>query len=155
VGAVKEEIDIALEGRVREFAGQATTEAVRLIAGYLSNPDHAEGFGEFRIAVLDVLLDTPISELAEETDKLKPEDLVDVVVGAIRSAVSQDDFVDRAENRIAQILDEAGDGTLGAWLDEVGLRDVWTETTTELVAARLQAVVDTEPFEEWWLALFE
>ncbi|MBT3223128.1 MAG: hypothetical protein HN348_28985, partial [Proteobacteria bacterium] len=51
VGAVKEEIDIALEGRVREFAGQATSEAVRLIAGYLSNPDHAEGFGEFRIAV--------------------------------------------------------------------------------------------------------
>ena len=154
VGAVKEEIDTALEGRVKDFAGQATTEAVRLIAGYLSNPENAAGFGDFRIAVLDVLLDTPISELAEEADKLQPEDLINVVVGAIRSAVSNDDFVDRTENRIAQLLDEAGDGTLGAWLDEVGLREVWTETTTELVASRLQAVVDTEAFEKWWFQLF-
>jgi hypothetical protein len=43
---------------------------------------------------------------------------------------------------------------LGAWLDEVGLRDVWADSTAELVAQRLQAVAHTEPFERWWEELF-
>ena len=66
-----------------------------------------------------------------------------------------EDIVARLEARIETVLDEAGDGTLGAWLDEVGLREVWTDTTTELVADRLRAVVGSERFESWWLTLFK
>ena len=36
------------------------------------------------------------------------------MVGAMRAEVGQDDIVDRAEGLIAQLLDEAGVGTLGA-----------------------------------------
>lgn len=154
VEVVKEEVDHALEGRVKDFVQGATSEALRTIAGYVADPSHAEQFGEMRLAVLDVLLDTTIAELAGEADKLKPEELVDVVVASVRSAVSQPDFVDRTEERIARVLAEAGDGTFGAWLDEVGLRQVWTDTTTELVSDRLRAVVATDAFEAWWTGLF-
>ncbi|MEZ4238119.1 MAG: hypothetical protein R3F59_18625 [Myxococcota bacterium] len=154
VDAVREEVDGALEGRVTEFVTGATTEAVRTIARYAADPRHAAQFGELRLAILDVVLDTPIRELAGEADKLKPEQAVDVVVAAVRAAVSDDAFVEQTEERVAKILEEAGDGTLGAWLDEVGLREVWTDTTTELVSDRLRAVVGTERFEAWWLALF-
>jgi hypothetical protein len=154
VDVVREEVDGALEGRITDFVTGATTEAVRTIARYSADPAHAGQFGELRLAVLDVVLDTPIRELATEADKLKPETAVDVVVAAVRSAVAQADFVDRAEERVAKVLSEAGDGTLGAWLDEVGLREVWTDTTTELVSDRLRAVVGTEKFEGWWTGLF-
>jgi hypothetical protein len=154
VEAVKEEVDFAFDGRIKEFVDGATREALRTIAGYAANPEHAASFGDLRLAILDVVLDSPIRELAGEADKLKPETAVDVVVGAIRSAVGQPDFVDRAEHRIAAILSEAGDGTLGAWLDEVGLRDVWSDTTAELVTDRLRAVVRTDGFETWWEELF-
>lgn len=154
VDVVREEVDGAFEGRVTEFVTGATTEAVRTIARYAADPGHAAQFGELRLAILDVVLDTPIRELATEADKLKPETAVDIVVAAVRSAIDQEDFVDRAESRIQKVLAEAGDGTLGAWLEEVGLREVWADTTTELVADRLQAVVRTESFERWWEALF-
>ncbi|MEQ1500852.1 MAG: hypothetical protein ABMB14_01410 [Myxococcota bacterium] len=154
VEAVKEEVDQALDGRVTDFVTGATTEAVRTIARYAADPSHAAQFGDLRLAILDVVLDSPIRDLATEADKLKPETAVDVVVGAIRAAVDRPEFVDQAEERIRKVLDEAGDGTLGAWLADVGLAEVWTETTTELVTDRLRAVVDTEPFEAWWAALF-
>ena len=154
VEAVKEEVDFAFDGRIKEFVDGATREALRTIAVYAADPAHAASFGELRLAILDVVLDTPIRELAGEADKLKPETAVDVVVGAVRAAVGQPDFVDRAEQRIARVLSEAGDGTLGAWLGEVGLFDVWSETTIELVTDRLRAVVRTEGFEAWWERLF-
>lgn len=154
VEAVKEEVDFAFDGRIKDFVDGATREAVRTIARYAADESHAASFGELRLAILDVVLDSPIRELAGEADKLKPETAVDVVVGAVRSAVGQPDFVDRAEQRIAKILSEAGDGTLGAWLTEVGLHEVWSDTTTELVTDRLRAVVRTDGFEAWWADLF-
>jgi len=153
-GAVRDEIESTMDGRVKDFVQQASKEQIRAIARYIADPEHAEGFAELRLAILDVVLDTPIRELAAETDKMQPEQVVDIVVGAVRSAVSADDFVPRTEQRIAQILDEAGDGTLGAWLEEVQLLDVWTETTAELIASRLGAVVATPAFEAWWSDLF-
>lgn len=155
VGAVTEEVEHAVQGRIREFVQTATGDALANAAAHLADPRYSAGFGDLRIAVLDVVLDTPISRLAAEADKLKPEDLVEVVVGAIRAALDQPDFVDRTEARVAQVLEQAGDGTLGAWLDDVGLRQVWADTTVELVTQRLQAVVKTEPFAVWWGGLFE
>lgn len=154
VGAVRDEVEHTFDGRIKDYVRGATVDTVRGIAGYVADPAHAPAFAELRLAVLDVILDTPIHELATEGDKLHPEQIVDVVVGALRSAVAADDFVDRTEQRIAQILAEAGDGTFGAWLDEVDLREVWTETTVELVTARLRAVVETDAFEAWWEGLF-
>lgn len=150
VEAVKEEVDLAMDGRVRDFLTGATAEALKTVARYLADPTHASQFGEMRLAVLDVVLDTPLRELAEEADKLEPEVAMDVVVAALRAMLAEPDFRERVEERIASLLDEVGDGTFGAWLDEVGLSQVWRETTTELVRDRLRAVVGTEAFTTWW-----
>ncbi len=154
VGAVRDEVEASVESRVKEFVRGATRDAVQSIARQLASPERAEAFAELRLSLLDVVLDTPVSELAQEGDKLQPEDMVEIVVAALRSTVAAEDFVDRAEQRIALILDETGDGTLAAWLDEVGLADVWTTTTTELVATRLGAVVHQPAFDTWWEDLF-
>jgi len=150
VGAVAEEVEHALDSRVKEYVSGVMTETVRHIAGHLASPEHAEAYGELRLAMLDVILDTPLSRLTEEADKLDPEEIVDLVITAIRSLVSAEDFVDRTEARVRSVLDEAGDGTLGDWLDEVGLAEVWAETTTDLVVGRLRAVVVGEAFAAWW-----
>lgn len=153
VGAVRDEVESGLDELVKEFVDSATRDAVRGIASYIAANEHQNAFADLRIGVLDVILDTPVNELLTEADKIRPMELVDVVVGAARAAISEDDFVDRAEARIAAVLDEAGDGTLGAWLEEVELLTVWTDTTTELVAQRLMAVVRTDAFTAWWVEL--
>lgn len=150
---VKEEVEQGLDEKVRDFVSGATRDAMKAIADYLADPAHAEAFAELRVGVLDVLLDTPVGELAGEVEKAQPLEILDVVVLAIRQTVGDDGFVDRTEARVTQLLDETGDGTLKAWLEEVDLLDVWTETTAEFLVQRLQALVDSEPFEDWWTAL--
>ncbi|MBX2802454.1 MAG: hypothetical protein KTR31_32540 [Myxococcales bacterium] len=150
VGAVRDEVDHALEGRIADFMDNATTQALRTIADHAADPAQAQALAQLRLAVLDVVLDSPIQELAAEADKLKPEEIIDVVVGAVRSSLADPEFVPRLRSRIADTLQEAGDGTFGDWLDEVELTSVWTRTTTEFVADRLASVVQSDAFETWW-----
>lgn len=150
---VKEEVEHGLDERVRDFVDGATRDAMKAIADYLSDPEHAEAFAELRVGVLDVLLDTSVGDLVGEVDKARPLDILDVVVLAVRQSVGDETFVDRAEERIGQLLDEAGDGTLRDWLQEVELLDVWTATTGEFLVQRLEALVGTEAFETWWTNL--
>ena len=155
VGAVKEEVENTFDLRVGDVTGGATHEAMRTIARYMADPEHAPAFAEMRLSVLDVLLERTVADMIREADKFGPEEVVSVVVAAVRSAVGAEGFVDRIEVRFAAIMAEAGDGTLGAWLDEVQLREVWTDTTTDLVTERLFAVVGTEAFVAWWADLHQ
>lgn len=153
--AVKEEVEHGFEDKVRDFVSSATRDAMKSIAEYLSDPSHAEAFADLRVGVLDVLLDTPVGELATEAEKARPMEILDVVVIAIRQTVQDPAFVDRTEQRVAAVLDETGDGTLAAWLEEAGLLEVWTATTTDFLTQRLTAIVATDAFEAWWTALHE
>jgi hypothetical protein len=150
---MRDEVEGGLDNKVREFARQAAQDQVRAVAKYVADPKHADAFSQLRLSILDVLLDTPMSDMAAELDKLGPSNTIAIVANGVRGAIGTEDFVDRVEKRMAKALDEVGDGSLGAWLEEAGLLEVWTDTTTELVAARLKAVVQTEAFEAWWEAL--
>lgn len=152
-GVVKEEMEQGLDEKVREFVQTATGEALKVIADYIADPAHADAFADLRVGILDVLLDTPVNELSGEVEKARPLEIFDVVVAGIRQTVKAPDFVDDTERRVQVLLDETGDGTLAAWLDEVGLREVWTASTTELLTQRLQAIVQTDDFEAWWADL--
>jgi hypothetical protein len=154
VHAVADEFEAALDRRVKDFLGDATSRALEQIVAQLSDPERAEAFADFRVAVLDEILATPLAELAEDLAGLDPIDALDVAIEALRAAVAAPDFIDRTEARLNAALDEAGDGTLGAWLDEVELRDAWTSATTDLIADRLAATARTEAFGAWWAALF-
>lgn len=155
VDTLKEEVEGTLDGRVADFAASAARAEVMAVAGWLADPGNAEAFATLRLSILDVLLDTPLRDLLDEVEGMGPDEALDVVFGAVRAAVQAEDFVDRAEARIQALLEEAGDGTLGAWLEEVELLEVWRGTTTELVTERLRAVTETPAFEDWWARLHE
>lgn len=150
---VSDEVEHSLDKRIKDFLGEATSRSLEQVARQLSDPEYAETFAGFRLALLEEVLDTPLQDLVAEADNLGPADALDVVLEGVRAELQRDGFIDRVEERIGAALDEAGDGTLGAWLDEVDLREVWVDTTTQLVTRRLRAVVDTEAFEAWWVAL--
>lgn len=153
VDTLKEEVEGTLDGRVAEFAATAARAEVMAVAAWVADPANADAFAALRLAILDVLLDTPLRDLLDEVEGMGPDQALDVVFGAVRAAVAAEGFVDRAEARIRTLLEEAGDGTLGAWLTEVELLDVWRASTTELVDGRLRAVVATDAFAAWWAAL--
>lgn len=154
VGAVAGEVEHQFDKRLKEFLTGATGEALRVVARHAADPRHAGAYAEVRVGVLRALLDTPVSELVSEVEQAQPMAYVDVLLGALRSAIAEDDFVESTAQRITSLLDEVGDGTFGAWLDEVGLASLWADSTAQLLEGRLAATVQTDAFGEWWSALF-
>ncbi|MBA2321823.1 MAG: hypothetical protein H0V89_11805 [Deltaproteobacteria bacterium] len=72
------------------------------------------------------------------------------VAAAARAVIARPGFTADLEDRISSVLAEAGAGTLGDWLAEVKLAEVWTEATAELLARHLRRVVATDAFAAWW-----
>lgn len=155
VGAVRDEVEGGLDGRIGDFARQASEGQVRALARYVSDPKHAETFGTLRISIWDVVLDATFAELVEELDKAGPEEAVAIIREAMRVMVSAPDAVERMTARIEQLMGEVGEGSLESWLREVELLDVWTDSTVELIRQHLERVVWTDEFEVWWQSLFE
>jgi hypothetical protein len=154
VSAVRDEVEGRMDDLVQDFLAGATREGLRVVARHVADPNHAEAYARLRLSLLDGLKETEVATLAGELEKLDAGAYVDIGVRAIRDELDRPGFVDRAEERIATLLEEVGDGTLGAWLDEVGLRAAWTDSTADLLARRLSAVVRTEGFATWFEALF-
>lgn len=153
VGAVKDEVEAALERKVSAYLDQAIEEAIRGIATWVADTRHAEPLAQMRVSALDTLLDTPSRQIAAEIDKLGPEQIADVVLAAVRAITAGPGFVDDTSARIEALYAEIGDGTLGAWLDDLGLSALWIDGSTDLLTRRLRATVATREFEAWWSAL--
>ncbi len=153
VSAVKDEMESAFEGRLKEHLGQATDEAVRTIARWISDPAHADALGSMRVSALEALLDTPVRALAAEGDAFDPGELADVVLAAMRQVAARDDLESLITSELASAVEALGDGTLGTWLEDLGLREPWLAAARPLVERQVEAITRSERFEAWWLSL--
>ncbi len=153
VGAVAGEVEHQFDRRLSEFLSKATGEALRVVARHVADQAHAESYAEVRTGIFNTVMDIPIKELAAEALDARPMAYVDVVLQGLTGAIAADSFVDDTTRRLQTLMDEVGTGTFGAWLEEVGLRDVWTESTVELLAERLSSTVQTDAFAAWWTDL--
>ena len=153
VGAVAGEVEHQFDRRLSEFLSKATGEALRVVARHVANEAHAESYAEVRTGIFNTLMDVPIKDWAAEANDARPMAYVDVVLQGLRGAVASETFVEDTTRRLQTLMDEVGTGTFGAWLEEVGLRAVWTDSTVELLAARLSSTVQTDAFGAWWTEL--
>lgn len=151
--AVGDELEHSVERRIREFVHQGTSEMLKVAARRLADPEQAAAWGEFRVAVLDVMLDTPVKELVREVASQDPEGAVKEVLDVLAAAARADGFEQELAKAVRLLLDEVGDGSLGAWLDELGLRDTWRKATAPVLRQQLQQVVQSNAFSAWWAAL--
>lgn len=150
VGAVAGEVEHQFDRRLSEFLNKATGEALRMVARHVADEAHATAYAEVRTGIFNTVMDIPIEELAAETLDARPMAYVDVVLQGLSGAVASPSFVDNTTRRLQSLMDEVGTGSFGAWLEEVRLRDVWTESTVELLAERLSSTVQTDAFASWW-----
>ena len=100
VQSVSEEFEQVLERRIRDFLGGATTRALEQVTDHLTDPDYAETFAEFRLALLEETLDTPLQDLVAEAESLGPVDALDVILEAVRAQLDREEFVDQLEERV-------------------------------------------------------
>jgi hypothetical protein len=152
---VSEEIEAAFERRIKDFIGEATARALEQIVGHLSGPDSASSFADFRVALFEELLNTPVGDLATVLDATQAREAADAVIAGLKPTGEASSRISRWEELIQAWIDEIGDQSLDAWMAEAGLTESWEESATPFIAQRLKVLVSTDDFATWWASLFD
>lgn len=155
VDVVKDEVDGVLDGRVRTAVTNASEGAIRTIARWLADPGHAAAFAEMRTAMATEVLHTPVADLAGPLDDSVRDAVVRGLVDTVRALAARPDLEARLEDEIRRALALTERRSLGAWLDELDLSDVYLEAATQLVVPAVQNMVTTEAFAGFWARLHE
>ena len=129
--------------------------AVRGIAAWLSDPAHADSLAAMRVSAMDVVLDTPVADLATEGDSLGTEEMVDLVWKAVAQASARPELARELEDVVRMVLTELEHDTLRAALSDLGFLETWHEATLDWLTGTVHQVVDSDAFATWWAALHE
>lgn len=155
VHSVADEVEQAFERRIGEFLEGATQRSMKTIAREMSDPKNAEAMVQFRHAIFDAALSAPVKDWAKELDGLEMDEIAEVLQRNLNKWVNKEHFETQMTRQLNSVLDEAGDGSLRAWLEPLDLAEPWTNATTSLVRDHLQTLVQTDAFVTWWARLFE
>ncbi|NOY28475.1 MAG: hypothetical protein GXP62_21675 [Oligoflexia bacterium] len=148
------EIEAQTEGRTREFVDQAMSAVMQQVADHLCDPNYADLYGRYRVHLLDILLDTELSVLAGEADKIDPDQLVATGAAVARALSHREGFRDEIAGAVRSAITEIGDKSLRAFLVEAGIDEAqWRVGIEEQIVARGQDLLATTAFQDWLTAL--
>jgi hypothetical protein len=153
MGAVSDEVERQMERRAAEFADGAISGVLQRFTDELCDPRRAEDQAALRGAFLDGILALRGSDAAEELDRIDPEELVSWLRSGLSDWTERDDFAETIEGIVARALAEVDAPTLGDLLDQNELREAIVGPAIELVRRRLQPVLGSDAFADWFLAL--
>ena len=137
------------ESRVRDFVDTVMSQVMNQIADYICNPNNADAFGRFRGHLLAQVLETPLSDLDRELDKLDPDDLVKTGTAIARALSAREGLHDEIVQVIQAVVDEAGDTSLREHLAQAGVKDEWHTEVRSKITLSAQAFIATDEFKQW------
>lgn len=152
VGAVSKEMESALEGRIKEFLGGATDEALKGIAAWVADERHAEPMARLRVSAWHELRSTPARGLlGTAADDVSAWE--QALQQGLASLAARDDLEDRLAALIREVLDDVGDAPLRDWLPSSSLEEALRSAAHTVLTPILRQLVQTEGFASWWLTL--
>jgi hypothetical protein len=98
---------------------------------------------------VDTFLDTPLEDLANEIEKLDPDDLVRTGAATARALARRDGFVDEIEAVARTVLAETEGRSLGSYLADAHVNDEWRVELEAAVVAATRDFVATDEFRGW------
>lgn len=148
--AVGDEVEHSVERRIKDFVKQATSEMLKVAARRIADPSQAEAWGAFRLAVLDVMIDLPVSEWTAQAQAQDPESLLGLLLDETILAIRSSAVESRVTEVLEALVEREGERTPGSFIsdDSPLLGPIASQTTRSL-----RDVVSTEGFEHWWLEL--
>ena len=149
LGGLGAEIERQAEQKAKDFVDGMLSTAIAQAADEMCNPAKAATYGKFRGHILDQLLDTPISELMAEMEKVEPEDLL-ATTTAILCAITERETIEEEVQQIIRTGLQGFEGqSLGDVLDEAGLESTWRGAVENHVSHIARGFIATPEFKEW------
>ena len=149
LGGLGAEIERQAEQKAKEFVDSILASVVTQAADNLCDPAKAETYGRFRGHILDQVLDTPISELSNEIDKLDPEALVSTAAATFRALSERENLTAEITHLIESALATLEKKSAGELLEEAGIVDSWRKDAEAQVSTIARGFIATPGFQGW------
>ncbi|MEL6346106.1 MAG: hypothetical protein AAFV53_23555 [Myxococcota bacterium] len=155
LGGLSSEIERQAESRIRDYVDKSISRTLAQVADHLCDPRYAELYGDFRIHLLNVVLETPNASLVSELDKLDPDELVATGAAVARTVARRDGLRDEIAAVARAVLDGAGGRSLQDFLDESGMQDDWRPEVEGQLLQQARDFIETDAFTSWLDALID
>jgi hypothetical protein len=139
VGAVTGELERQVEKRAAEFADLGISRVLQRLADLASDPSHANDQAELRSALLEGFLELRRSDLAREDRRQEPNAVVRLVREAVGGYWARPESRATLKAGLGRLLGDDSHRTLGAALDEIGLRAEVEAALKEYLLPRARA----------------
>ncbi len=149
LGGLGAEIERQAEQKIKDFVDGMLSTAVAQAADELCNPAKAATYAKFRGHILDQLLDTPISELMAETEKVDPEELLATTTATLRAIAERDAIEEEIQQLIRTGLQSFEGQSLGELLQEAGIANTWRDAVEKHVNHIAKGFIATPEFKQW------
>lgn len=151
--AVSDEVERQLQKRTAEFVDTTMTTVLQRIADGISDPRRATEQAALRSALLDGLLELEGKRVSRELERFDAPAVVALGRKHLADFAARPDASAFLEGRLRALLSEELPKTLGALLEEAGVRDVVRAQLREALEAELREAVATDSFAQWLEAL--
>ena len=148
--AVGDELEHSVERRIKDFVKQATSEMLRVAARRIADPSQAEAWASFRLAVLDVVVDLPISEWSAQAREQDPEALLSQVLDEVIVAVQSPAVHAQVKDLMEAVLARVGQRSARDLLPADSPVASWVVASA---TPAIRQIVATRDFEQWWMEL--
>lgn len=150
IGSIGDEVQQRLQERVRDYVDIAVGNVQQRIAERLRSEDTAKAIGKRRLALFEKALKTTEAEAVKGADKVQWADLDARGPRVAAHNLARAEVREAIAAELEAVLAEVGGDTLGAALDDLGLRDLARESVRTTALPGLRDLARTERFEAWW-----
>ncbi|HEX8437773.1 hypothetical protein [Archangium sp.] len=148
-GALSEEIERQVEKRARDFADSALTGVFQQLADALTDPSRASEQAEMRVALLEGVLDLPLSRLGRELSRSDVPGGTAVARKALTQWLASKDATAELEGWLTRAMARDAKRPVREVLGTLGLLEAFQSMGRESLRGRLAPVVASEPFARW------
>ncbi len=148
-GALSDEIERQVEKRARDFADSALTGVFQQLADALTDPSRASDQAEMRVAILDGVLDLPLSRLGRELSRSDVPGGTAVARKALTQWLASKDATAELEGWLTRAMARDAKRPVREVLGPLGLLEAFQSMGRESLRGRLAPVVTSEPFARW------
>ena len=149
LGGIKQLIEKQIQYKTQEHITKSIYSSIIKTASLLSAPKNRHKQGQFRLHILNTVLEMPVSMILEQVDSFGTEKFVHLLSTFLSRLASNEAFQDGLAKALEQTMNLWGDKTLRSLLEESGMGEVWREDTQPLIGSIARGFVRTPEFKGW------
>lgn len=147
IGAIASIIEQQAQQRILAFLDKSIAGTIALSATEIAAEKNRQLQAEYRLHILDTLLDTDNSVLWQQLHILEPEFIVKTITNTMRAFLDQQSLQDSIRGFMEESIQNLGDRSVRSFLKEMGIEEN-TDIMEEYIVDIAIQLIDTPAFQE-------